>query len=78
MEPARHLPYLRGEFLVVSSPDDSLVPRRCAQRLEELLPASKTIIHMRGEHVDASNQKLLFDVVNVVRKWMQERGVLNL
>jgi hypothetical protein len=78
IEPARHLPHLRGEFLVVSSPDDSLVPRRCAQRLETLLPEPKTIIHMRGEHVDASNQKLLFDVVSVVCKWMQERGVLNL
>ena len=77
LEPANHLPKLKGEFLVLSSPDDSLVPRRCSKLLEDLTPPPKTIIHMRGGHVNAREQKLLTEVVGVTQNWLTERGALN-
>lgn len=77
LEPAIHLPHLKGEFLIISSPDDNLVPRRCAKLFEDLTPEPKTIIHMQGAHVNTREQKLLADVVGIARKWLAERGALN-
>lgn len=77
LEPAIHLPHLKGEFLIVSSPDDNLVPRRCAKLFEDLTPEPKTIIHMQGGHVNTREQELLGEVVGIAQKWLTERGALN-
>lgn len=77
LEPALHLPHLRGDFLVISSPEDELVPERNAYLLEDLLAEPKEIIHMKGDHVDATNPELLFEVVRVGREWMLARDAFN-
>ena len=73
LEPARHLPYLEGEFLLISSLDDTLVPRRCSALFERLTPEPKTIVHMQGEHVDSRQSELLAAVVETARRWLAER-----
>jgi hypothetical protein len=77
LEPARHLHHLRGEFLIISSPDDQLVHRRCSKLFEDLTPEPKTIIHMQGMHVNTRERKLLADVIAVAHKWLTEQGALN-
>ena len=77
LEPARHLPHLQGEFLVISSPDDKLVPRRCAARFEALLPQPKHVIHLKGEHLTSHRPDLLASVVDATRQWLLERGAFN-
>ena len=77
LEPARHLPHLRGEFLAISSPDDPVVPRRCAARFEALLPQPKRIVHLAGDHLDTDRPDLLASVVAIARTWLRERDAFN-
>ena len=77
LEPALHLPHLSGDFLIISSPDDSLVPRRCSALFEALTPEPKEIVHMRGVHVSAKTPDLLAEVVETARRRMVERGIMN-
>ena len=77
LEPARHLPHVEGAFLVLSSLDDKLVPRRCAARFEALLPQPKQILHLRGEHPDSHRPELLASVVEATRDWLVARGAFN-
>ena len=77
LEPARYLPHLSGEFLVISSPDDQMVPRGCAERFESLLPDPKTIVHMEGGHVDIRQPDVLADVVAITLRWLVERGAFD-
>ncbi len=77
MEPARYLPHLKGEFLIVSSLDDERIPRRCSKLYEELTPEPKTIIHKRGAHVDTDQPSILDDVFTTILGWLTERGVMN-
>ncbi len=77
IEPARHLPHLAGEFLVISSPDDNLVPRPCSARFEALLPEPKRVIHLAGEHLDTDRPELLAAVVDATTGWLLERGAFN-
>ena len=73
LEPARHLPRLEGEYLIISSVDDTLIPRRCAARFEQLTPEPKTIVHMRGEHVGSRQPEVLAEVLVIASRWLAER-----
>ena len=77
VEPARHLPHLRGEFLIVSSPEDELVPRVCSKLFEDLTPEHKTIIHMQGVHVNTKERELLAAVIAIVRQLLTEQNAFN-
>ena len=77
IEPVRHLPHLRGEFLVISSPDDERVPERCAARFEALLPESKRVVHLAGEHLDTERPDLIAAVVDAATSWLRERDAFN-
>ena len=77
IEPARHLPHLQGEFLVISSPDDERVPERCAARFEALLPEPKRVVHLAGEHLNTQHPDLLAAVVDAATGWLLERDAFN-
>lgn len=77
LEPARHLPHLHGQFLIISSPDDRLVPRRCSKLFEDLTPEPKTIVHMQGVHINTKERKLLAEVMAITRKWLTGQGAFN-
>ena len=77
IEPARHLPHLQGEFLVISSPDDEQVPERCSARFEALLPEPKRIVHLTGEHLDTDRPDLIAAVVRTATNWLLERDAFN-
>ena len=77
IEPARHLPHLEGEFLVISSPDDERVPESCAARFEALLPEPKRIVHLSGVHLDTERPDLIAAVVDAATTWLHERDAFN-
>ena len=77
MEPTRHLPYLEGNFLLISSLDDERIPRRCSKLFEELTPEPKTIIHLDGHHVDTEHPQILEKVFTTILGWLVKEGALN-
>lgn len=77
LEPATHLPHLSGEFLIISSPDDKLVPRRCSKLFEDLTPEPKTIVHLQGDHVNTKRREILAEVIATARQWLEQKGALN-
>ncbi len=77
LEPAAHLPHLSGEFLIISSPDDKLVPRRCSKLFEDLTPEPKTIIHLQGDHVNTKRREILAEAIATIRQWLADRDALN-
>lgn len=77
MEPATHLPHLKGEFLLISSLDDERIPRRCSKLFEDLTPETKTIIHTSGQHVDTEHPHVLDEVFATTLGWLVENRALN-
>jgi hypothetical protein len=75
-DPARHLPHLAGEFLVVGGDgDDALVPVAASRRMAALAPEPKTIERLPGGHVGgetAATRRL----VAAARAWLGARGAL--
>lgn len=77
LEPAIHLPHIRGEFFIISSPDDKLVPRRCSRLFEDLTPEPKSVVHVTGEHLGGSANHVLRNVVDITIGWLIERDAIN-
>ncbi len=77
VEPALHLPWLRGEFLLISGADDSLIPEASARLMQELTPEPKTVIRLEGGHIDGGKSELARTIVAISRGWLVERGAIN-
>jgi pimeloyl-ACP methyl ester carboxylesterase len=78
IDPELHLPHLTGRFLLISSADDTTIPRAASERLEELAPQPKQIIQLPGGHVGTSGAKLelLNAAVVAVRRWLTSEGAI--
>ena len=72
IEPASHLPFLSGRFLVLGGRDDTLIPAESARRMRELTPEPKTVVLLEGDHmgVGAQQQALLDRIVHISRRWL--------
>jgi hypothetical protein len=77
LEPANHLPHLRGEFLIINGRRDRLMPPESARRLQELMPEPKTVINLDTEHMDPSKTDLIDMLVEQARRWLLERNAIN-
>ncbi len=79
-EPAAHLPYLRGEVLVVNGEGDEKMPPESVQALHELTPDPKDVIMIEGdEHLDPENDpEFLGEVLAVARDWLAARNALGI
>lgn len=77
LEPAAHLPHLRGEFLLINGRDDPRIPATSVVGLHRLTPEPKEIRFLSAGHFDADDQALLEDVLALCRSWLVERGALN-
>jgi hypothetical protein len=78
IEPALHLPHLRGHFLVIGGAGDGLIARAAALRLAEVTPEPRTVVELGGEHmgVGPEKEKLLARVIDVSRTWLVEHGAI--
>ncbi len=77
VEPALHLPYMRGEFLVINGRNDHQIPTICWQRFQELTPKPKTVFILDAGHMHPSKPELTLRVVEMSRKWLLERNAIN-
>lgn len=77
IEPAKYLPHLKGDFLLIASPDDERIPRHCSKLFEDLTPEPKTIIHKPGEHVDTEHPHILDEVFTTTLTWLVEKQAIN-
>ncbi len=77
MEPARHLPHLRGPFLVVDGVDDPIFPPTSTRPFEGLLPEPKTVVHLRGGHIAGDRTPLLAQVIRTTRGWLAEMRLVD-
>ena len=74
VEPAEHLPHIRGEFLLLASTDlDAMVPEAAARLAERLTPEPKTIVHLPGGHVGGETE-VTRRLVVALRAWLEQRG----
>jgi hypothetical protein len=79
IEPSFHLPHLRGHFLVMGAVSDRLINRAAADRLAELTPEPRTVVHVPGDHmgIGRERERLLAHVVELSRSWLLEQGAID-
>jgi hypothetical protein len=77
LEPASHLPKLRGEFLLINGRDDPRIPAASAAGLRRLTPEPKEVRILSSGHIDTDRQQLVDEILAVCRSWLARRGALN-
>ena len=79
LDPAEHLPYLSGRFLLIGGTDDGLIPEHSAQLMRDLTPEPKTIVLLSGQHMGVGKaQTALFgQILEVTEDWLMDQGAVN-
>jgi dienelactone hydrolase len=77
LEPAAHLPQLKGEFLLINGQGDPRIPARSAAELHRLTPEPKEVRVLGAGHFDADDPELLAALLELCRAWLVDRGALN-
>ena len=54
IEPALHLPYLEGQFLIINGKYDTQIPESSWRNLQKITPPEKTIINLETDHMRPS------------------------
>ncbi|MDX8431676.1 MAG: hypothetical protein SNF33_07755 [Candidatus Algichlamydia australiensis] len=75
IEPALHLPYINGSFLLVNGTEDKQIPEPCVKKLQELCPDPKKIIELKRGHLQPDNPVLIGELVDISRQWLENQGV---
>ena len=73
LEPAKHLPYLRNNFLIINGKYDEYIPFDQAKKLQNLTPEPKTIINLDTNHLSPTNQQQLKELNKICGKWFEEK-----
>ncbi len=75
VEPALHLPSLRGETLIINSTDDDpLVPRPAVEALLAAAPQPRTVLTLPGGHIRGARSEMASEVTRLVRDWLDALG----
>jgi fermentation-respiration switch protein FrsA (DUF1100 family) len=77
VEPALHLPYLKGEFLVINGRNDHQIPESCWQKFQQLTPKPKTVMVLDAGHMHPNKPELTLRVIEISRQWLLERNAIN-
>ena len=77
MEPARHLPYMKNEFLLINGTRDHQVSRYSWEKLHQLIPQPKTLVILDEGHMHPRKPELTKKLVKISREWLRERGLIN-
>lgn len=73
IDPILYAPRMKGDFLILNGIYDSQIPTECAQRLQNLVPEPKTVINLKTEHMHPSNTELNLRLIDISRKWLDEK-----
>ncbi|MEJ2544858.1 MAG: hypothetical protein P8Y99_12400, partial [Calditrichaceae bacterium] len=77
IEPALHLPWMNNEFLIINGTMDDQIPPNSWEELHQLVPDSKTIIILEEGHMHPRKPELTLKLVNISKKWLREKRVIN-
>jgi hypothetical protein len=77
IEPALHLPHLKGEFLLINGRNDPRIPAPSAFGLHRLTPEPKEVHLLSAGHFDANDRELLDEILALCRRWLARRRALN-
>jgi len=77
VEPALHLPLMKGEFLVINGKYDEKIPSTSVEGIQKLTPDPKTIINLEESHMHPKKPELTKLVVETGIQWLLERGAIN-
>ncbi len=77
MEPALHLPRLRGDALFVTGLRDAKVPLASARLMQSLKPEPKTVIDLDSSHMGPDKPELTAEIVRRSREWLIARGSMS-
>lgn len=76
MEPARHLPELRGRFLVIRGVHDTQIPAPLSARLAALTPEPKDVITLEAGHMGPDAPEVTEQVVRITQAWLEQVGIV--
>jgi fermentation-respiration switch protein FrsA (DUF1100 family) len=80
LEPAYHLPYLKGMFFVLGGTDDALIPEQAARRFAALTPEPKAVYWIEGAHigVGGDQEALLAEVIDTILQWLRDQDAVEM
>lgn len=76
VEPALHLPHLKGELLFINGKRDTQIPAACALKMQELAAGSRTVVWLEAGHMNPGNPALLAEIIRISRGWMIQRKAM--
>lgn len=79
LEPAHHLPYLKGVFFVLGGTDDAFIPEQAARRFAALTPEPKTVDWIEGPHLGVGRDQdaLLTEVIDRAVQWLRAQDAVD-
>ncbi len=77
IEPARHLPYMNNEFLVINGTRDHQISTYSWEKLHRMIPQPKTVLILDEGHMHPRKPELTKKLVRISREWLRERGLIN-
>lgn len=77
LEPALHLPHLKGEVLFLTGLKDEMVPLSLARRMQILKPEPKTVLDLEEGHMGPARPELTRKVIAASRAWLVAQGALD-
>lgn len=76
VEPALHLPHLKGEFLFINGKRDIQIPTASALKMQSLASGPKTVVWLEAGHMNPGNPVLLAEIIRISRRWMIQRKAM--
>ncbi len=77
LEPSLHIPYLKGNFLLINGKWDHQVPFKYARLLQEMMPEPRTIVNLNAGHMHPSKPHLTAQIIEISRQWLLKQGAIN-
>ena len=75
LEPATHLPLIKGPFLLINARDDRTIPARSLEGIRALTPAPKTIATVQRRQGDKPPH--VAKTIRLARNWLVAQGLLD-
>ncbi len=77
IDPAFHLPYMQGEFLVINGRKDQLIPEESWRKYQDLTASPKNIMILDAGNLERDKPGLTLQLIESSRKWLRERNAIN-
>ncbi len=77
LEPATHILETKGPYLLINGIEDERLPPESVLRLHKLTPQPKTVMTIKGGHIDGNRPEIIENMVRLARVWLVSKGALN-